>query len=67
MKQCPSAPKVIERAVRMVFDARDRCPPKRDRSMDLARKVRQRRKINEIRKLTSVFAAQAELCRHHKK
>ena len=79
MRKSPKfSPEVVERAVRMVFDAKDQYPSQWAAIESIAGKigctaetlrrceVRELRRANEILKLASAFFAQAELDRRLK-
>jgi len=83
MRKSPKfSPEVVERAVRMVFEAKDRypsqwaaiesiagkigCTAEQQRIKAPEREVRELRRANEIPKLASAFFAQAELDRRCK-
>ena len=79
MRKSPKySPEVIERAVRMVFEAKDQYPSQWAAIESIASKigctaetlrkwVRQGERDSGLLKLASAYFAQAELDRHHRK
>ena len=72
MRKSPTfSPEVVERAVRMVFDAKDQYPSQWAAIESISSKIgctaETLRKTNEILKLASAYFAQAELDRQLKR